>query len=74
MTRTDLEISVVRFYEILASHLVLVTSRKINFTTNKDLSIEGGAGLAQLVARLTVSRCVVGTGGTEHLGVPSSAP
>ena len=35
---------------------------------------EEGAGLARLVARSTVSRCVVGsspTRGTEHLGFPT---
>ena len=37
----------------------------------------GGTGVAQLVARSTLDRCVVGsshTRGTEHFGFPSSAP
>ena len=37
----------------------------------------GGTGVAQLVARSTPDRCVVGsspTCGTEHFGFPPSAP
>ena len=37
----------------------------------------GGSGVAQLVARSTLDRCVVGsspTCGTEHFGFPPSAP
>ena len=35
----------------------------------------GGAGMAQLVARLPVSRCIVGSSprGAEHFGPPPSA-
>ena len=41
------------------------------------LKHSGGTGVAQLVARSTPDRCVVGsspTCGTEHFGFPPSAP